>query len=157
MGRRAARGGGGAQLGRRGACALDVCGWPALSGIVDAKGGVCEVAQQEGVSINQLINSAVAEKLAALMTEKYFKERLARADRKKVEAVLGKILTCLPFRVTIIHLPLTRWPTRCCSGRGRRAVDRRRASEQLGGVPAAERRAVRQTRHREPDGVLGCP
>jgi len=36
-----------------------------------------ELAQREGVSMNQLISSAVGEKLAALMTEDY----LARARR----------------------------------------------------------------------------
>jgi predicted transcriptional regulator len=30
-----------------------------------------ELAEQEGISINQLINSAVAEKMSALMTEEY--------------------------------------------------------------------------------------
>jgi hypothetical protein len=34
----------------------------------------------EGTSINQFINVAVAEKLAALRTAEYFQERAARAD-----------------------------------------------------------------------------
>jgi len=34
-----------------------------------------EVAQREGVSINQLISSAVAEKLSALLTEEYLGAR----------------------------------------------------------------------------------
>ncbi len=50
-----------------------------------------EVAHQEGVSINQLINSSVAEKLAALLTEKYLGERAGRSERKRFEAVLAKI------------------------------------------------------------------
>lgn len=50
-----------------------------------------ELAAREGVSINQLINSAVAEKLAALLTEQYLTERAARADRSKFNAVLAKI------------------------------------------------------------------
>lgn len=50
-----------------------------------------ELAEREGISINQLINSAVAEKLAALLTEQYLAERAARADRSKFEAVLAKI------------------------------------------------------------------
>jgi hypothetical protein len=50
-----------------------------------------EVAEREGISINQLINSAVAEKLAALLTEQYLAERAARADRSKFEAVLSRI------------------------------------------------------------------
>jgi len=50
-----------------------------------------EVAEKEGVSINQLINSAVAEKLSALLTEKYLSERASRGDRRAFDSVLAKI------------------------------------------------------------------
>jgi hypothetical protein len=40
-----------------------------------------KVAQAEGVALNQLINVAVAEKVSALRTETYFRERGRRADR----------------------------------------------------------------------------
>jgi len=50
-----------------------------------------EVAEREGVSINQLISSAVAEKMSALMTEEYLGARAKRASRSKFEAVLAKI------------------------------------------------------------------
>lgn len=49
------------------------------------------LAEQEGISINQLINSAVAEKLAALMTEEYLEKRAARGSRRKLKAVLAKV------------------------------------------------------------------
>ena len=39
-----------------------------------------KVAAEEGTSINQFINVAVAEKLAVLRTVAYFKERAAQAD-----------------------------------------------------------------------------
>lgn len=39
-----------------------------------------KVAEAEGVALNQLINVALAEKLSALRTESYFRERIARAD-----------------------------------------------------------------------------
>lgn len=39
-----------------------------------------QAADAEGVALNQLINVAVAEKLAALRTERYFRERSARAS-----------------------------------------------------------------------------
>ena len=38
------------------------------------------VAKAEGTTLNQFINVAVAEKLSALRTVAYFKERAARAD-----------------------------------------------------------------------------
>lgn len=50
-----------------------------------------ELAEQEGISINQLITSAVAEKMSALMTEEYLAARAKRASRSKFEAVLAKV------------------------------------------------------------------
>lgn len=50
-----------------------------------------DLAKREGVSINQLISSAVAEKMAALMTAEYLQERAKRGSRKKFEAVLAKV------------------------------------------------------------------
>ena len=41
------------------------------------------LAQAEGVALNQLINVAVAEKVSALRTEKYFAERAARGDNHR--------------------------------------------------------------------------
>jgi hypothetical protein len=48
------------------------------------------VAADEGVALNQLINVAVAEKLSALRTEEYFRERAARGDVKKAKDVLKR-------------------------------------------------------------------
>ena len=50
-----------------------------------------EVAERDGVSINQWISSAVAEKMSAQMTEEYLAERASRASRQKFEAVLAKV------------------------------------------------------------------
>jgi len=50
-----------------------------------------ELAQKEGISINQFISSAAAEKMSALLTEKYLKERAKRASQKKFQAVLKKV------------------------------------------------------------------
>jgi predicted transcriptional regulator len=50
-----------------------------------------ELAEQEGVSINQLITSAVAEKMSALMTAEYLSQRADRASRRKFKTVLAKI------------------------------------------------------------------
>jgi hypothetical protein len=51
---------------------------------------VAELAEREGISINQLINSAVGEKMAALLTEEYLKERANRGSRRKYVAALAK-------------------------------------------------------------------
>ena len=48
------------------------------------------VADNEGVALNQLINVAVAEKLSALRTEEYFRERADRADIKKAKQILKR-------------------------------------------------------------------
>lgn len=52
---------------------------------------VRELAQQDGISINQFISTAVAEKLAALMTEDYLEKRARRGSREKLLAVLAKV------------------------------------------------------------------
>ena len=52
---------------------------------------LAEVAEREGVSINQLITSAVGEKMAALMTEEYLEARAKRGDGLKFAAVLAKV------------------------------------------------------------------
>ena len=54
------------------------------------------LAKREGVSINQLINSAVAEKIAALMTDGYLEERSKRGNRAKFNAVLAKVADIEP-------------------------------------------------------------
>ena len=49
-----------------------------------------KLAEEEGVAVNQLINVAVAEKLSALRTEAYFKERASRASEKKARQILKR-------------------------------------------------------------------
>lgn len=48
-----------------------------------------KVAAAEGTTLNQFINVAVAEKLAALRTAQYFKERAARADLNDFDRLLA--------------------------------------------------------------------
>jgi predicted transcriptional regulator len=55
-----------------------------------------EVAEREGISINQLINSAVAEKMSALMTEEYLQARADRGTRRKFAAALAKVADVEP-------------------------------------------------------------
>ena len=49
-----------------------------------------KAAASEGVSLNQLINVAVAEKLSALRTEIYLHERIRRADREETLRILDR-------------------------------------------------------------------
>jgi hypothetical protein len=49
-----------------------------------------ELAQQEGVSINQFITLAIAEKIAALDTADYLRQRARRGSREKLLAILAK-------------------------------------------------------------------
>lgn len=52
---------------------------------------VRELARREGISINQLITTALAEKMSALMTVEYLEERAARGSRERFEAVLARV------------------------------------------------------------------
>lgn len=49
------------------------------------------LAEQDGISIDQFIATAVAEKIAALATENYLEELGQRGSREKYEAVLAKV------------------------------------------------------------------
>ena len=48
------------------------------------------VAETEGVALNQFINVAVAEKLSALRTEDYFRERAARGNIAEAKRLLKR-------------------------------------------------------------------
>jgi hypothetical protein len=50
-----------------------------------------EIAKKEGVSINQFISSAVAEKISALMTEDYLESRAKKAKREDFKKILSKV------------------------------------------------------------------
>jgi hypothetical protein len=48
------------------------------------------VAKAEGIALNQLISTSVAEKLSALRTAEFFRERTARADVSKALEILAR-------------------------------------------------------------------
>ncbi len=50
-----------------------------------------QLAKQEGISINQFLASAAAEKMSALLTEEYIEERAKKASLKKFRDVLKKV------------------------------------------------------------------
>ena len=52
---------------------------------------ICKLAQEDGISLNQFIATAVAEKVAALMTVEYLRDRAKRGSLEKFEAVLAKV------------------------------------------------------------------
>ena len=57
-----------------------------------------DIAKAEGVSINQLISSAITEKISAIMTEEYLQKRAERANIKDMEAVLNKVADREPLK-----------------------------------------------------------
>ena len=49
------------------------------------------LAEQEGISINQFIATAAAEKMSALMTEEYLNARGERASEASFKKALSKV------------------------------------------------------------------
>ena len=54
------------------------------------KGHVERLAAREGISMNQFIATAVAEKLSALETAEFFEERVRRADPDLFDKVMSR-------------------------------------------------------------------
>lgn len=59
---------------------------------------VKKLAKKGGVTINQLISSALAEKLSVLEAEPYFKARAMRANRKAYDAILANAPARKPLK-----------------------------------------------------------
>ena len=49
------------------------------------------IAKEEGISTNQFITTALAEKMSTLKTQKYLEQRATRRSRDKFDNVLSKI------------------------------------------------------------------
>lgn len=54
------------------------------------KAAVEKVSKEEGTSINQFIATAVAEKLAVMDAEQFFKTRRSRANLKRFDAIMKR-------------------------------------------------------------------
>jgi len=54
------------------------------------------LASQDNASMNQFIASAVAEKVSALATESYLRERAERASESKFQAALAAVPDAQP-------------------------------------------------------------
>ena len=49
------------------------------------------LARAEHISVNQLISTAVAEKISALMTETYLAKRAAKGSRKEFKDIMSRV------------------------------------------------------------------
>lgn len=54
------------------------------------------LAREDGISVNQLITTALAEKMSALATETYLEERAKRGNRKDFENALANVADVEP-------------------------------------------------------------
>jgi len=54
------------------------------------------LAKQDGISINQFVSSAVAEKMSALMTVDYLEQRASKSSKKKFHKALLKVKNTEP-------------------------------------------------------------
>ena len=64
---------------------------------------VRQLARQEGISINQFVTVAVAEKVSALLTADYLEERARRGDRKDFERVLSRVSDTNPLETDVLQ------------------------------------------------------
>jgi predicted transcriptional regulator len=73
---------------------------------------LADLADREGISINQLIATAVAEKMAALDTEQVLEARAKRGSRPRFLAALAKVPDAAPVPGDELpaDLPKTRKP-----------------------------------------------
>lgn len=54
------------------------------------KDAVVRLSKQDGTSINQFVTTAVAEKVSALETARFFEDRGARADFKAFDRIMNR-------------------------------------------------------------------
>jgi hypothetical protein len=54
------------------------------------------LAKKEGISINQFISSAVAEKMSALLTESYLENRAVKGSEKSFFDAMSKVPDVVP-------------------------------------------------------------
>jgi hypothetical protein len=62
-----------------------------------------EFSEKEGVSINQFISTAVAEKMSALSTQNYLEDRAKRGSKTKLKKLLKKVPAVEPEIHDIIN------------------------------------------------------
>ena len=52
--------------------------------------GIEKLSKQDGISINQFVSIAAAEKLAIMQAETYFAERIAKADMAAFDRLMDR-------------------------------------------------------------------
>ena len=57
---------------------------------------VRNLAKEDNISINQFVATALAEKMSALITEKYLSERAEKGSKKKFKTALSKVKDIKP-------------------------------------------------------------
>jgi len=57
---------------------------------VSLKAALERISDRDGTSMNQFLVVAAAEKIAAMQTEEFFRERKNRADREAFRAILNR-------------------------------------------------------------------
>jgi len=57
---------------------------------------VRKLAKEDKISINQFVATALAEKMSALITEEYLKERAEKGSKKKFNSALSKVKNIEP-------------------------------------------------------------
>jgi hypothetical protein len=59
---------------------------------------VRKLAEKEGISIDQLITLALAEKISAMMTEEYLGKRAKRGSKRKFQRAMAKVADVEPSK-----------------------------------------------------------
>jgi hypothetical protein len=63
---------------------------------------VRELAEREGISINQLVPTALAEKMSALLTEEFLDVRAQRGSRARFLRALREVPDVEPANVKVV-------------------------------------------------------
>jgi predicted transcriptional regulator len=50
-----------------------------------------DIADRENISVNQLVTTAIAEKVSALATERYLNDMVAKGSAEAFDAVMDKV------------------------------------------------------------------
>ena len=85
-----------------------------------------ELARREGVSINQLVSAALAEKMSALLTEEYLETRARRGSRARYLAALAQVPDVEPDPEGVLMTPAP--PKRLQPAKARRKPKAKRAA-----------------------------